>query len=155
MSGSTVDELRTDEPCVNEGDLVDLNDDGGYVENRYRSGVPYEVLGAVHGSVADSFIRGDGTGNGSVFSTSDTTSMDGFASNENEELMLQATLATGPDATPLCPGGTRGVHAYVPPPPPSTPVKVGPDRPTASTTRASCQSRSSAAWRHPAAAWPN
>ena len=59
----------------------------------------------------DSFIRNNGVGNGATFSPTDTTSHDGFASNAGEELMLQATLATGPDATPICPGGTKGVPA--------------------------------------------
>jgi hypothetical protein len=110
--------------CVNAGDYLGFNDEGGYVENYYRSGVPYQVIGAVDGSTLDSFIRSGGTGNGAVFSPADTTAMDGFATTESEELMLQATLGTGPDATPLCPGGTSGVHAPAPPAPPSTPVKL-------------------------------
>ena len=59
----------------------------------------------------NSFIRNGGVGNGAVFSPSDVTYHDGFASNHGEEVMLQATLATGPDATPLCPGGTKGAPA--------------------------------------------
>lgn len=121
---STVSSYEPTNLCVNAGDYLGLNDDGGYVENYYRSGVPYQVIGAFKGSTLDSFMRNNGTGNGAVFSPTDTSAMEGFAANENEELMLQATLGTGPDATPLCPGGTSGVHAPAPPPPPSTPVKV-------------------------------
>jgi hypothetical protein len=111
QNGAGVSTVTTYEPinlCVSQGDYVDLNEEGGYVENIYRAGVPYQVLGAVAGSKSDSFIKGEGTGNGATLSPWDTTANDGFASNQGEELMLQATLGTGPDATPLCPGGTRG-----------------------------------------------
>jgi hypothetical protein len=67
------------------------------------------VIGGVTGATMDSFIRNNGVGNGATFSPADTTNHDGFASNPGEELMLQATLATGPDATPICPGGTKGL----------------------------------------------
>jgi hypothetical protein len=56
----------------------------------------------------DSFIRGNGTNNGTTMSPQDSTIHDGFASNQDEELMLQATLGTGPDANKDC-GGTQGV----------------------------------------------
>jgi hypothetical protein len=107
--GSTVTAYQPTNMCVSQGDYVDLNEEGGFVEHSYQSGVPYQVLGAVNGSMFDSFIKGDGgTGNGSTFSSSYTSNMDGFAANGNAELMLQATLGTGEDATPLCPGGTQG-----------------------------------------------
>jgi hypothetical protein len=122
--GSTVTSYEPTNLCVSQGDYVDLNEEGGFVEHRYQNGVPYQVLGAVPGSTADSFIRGNGTGNGATFSSSDRTTMDGFASNQNEELMLQATLGTGPDATPLCPGGTRGVRPLASRSAPATPVTI-------------------------------
>lgn len=108
-SGSTVSSYVPINLCVSAGDYVDFNDEGGYVENVYRSGVAYQVIGSAQGSTMDSFIRGGGTGNGAVFSPSDSTNGDGFAVNEHEELMLQATLGTGPDATHICPGGTQGL----------------------------------------------
>jgi len=125
---STITTYEPDGLCVNQGDFVDFNDEGGYVENVYRSGVPYQVIGSTKGSTLDSFIRGGGTGNGATMSSTDTTANDGFASNEGEELMLQTTLGSGPDAVYGCPGGTKGAP---PPPvarkaaPPSTPLSVG------------------------------
>jgi len=125
---STITSYEPDGLCVSQGDYVDFNDEGGYVENVYRSGVPYQVIGSVKGSTLDSFIRGGGTGNGATMSSSDTTANDGFASNEGEELMLQTTLGTGPDALYGCPGGTKGAppapvaHTVAPP---STPLSVG------------------------------
>jgi hypothetical protein len=112
-SGSTVTTYQPTNFCVAQGDYVDFNDEGGFVPSStgpppYPSGVPYMVIGSVPGSTMDSFIRNGGVSNGSVFSPTDTTYHDGFATNPGEELMLQATLATGPDATPLCPGGTKG-----------------------------------------------
>jgi hypothetical protein len=94
--------------CVARGDYVDLNDEGGFDPRSYPNGVPYQVIGSVTGSTVDSFIRSGGTNNGAILSPADTTSHDGFAANQGRELMLQARLGTGPDATPLCPGGTAG-----------------------------------------------
>jgi hypothetical protein len=116
-SGSTVSTYAPENLCVSQGDYVDFNDEGGYVENVYRNGVAYQVIGAVAGSTMDSFLRNQGTGNGATMSPSDTSANDGFASNPNEELMLRVTLGTGPDATPLCGGGTKGVRPPAPPPP--------------------------------------
>jgi hypothetical protein len=118
-SGATVTTYEPVNLCVNPGDHIAFNDEGGFVEHSYQSGVPYRVFGAVRGSSSDSFIRGDGTGNGSLLSSSDTTAMDGFATNVNEELMLRVTLGTGADAAPIC-GGKKGI------PPPLAPIRVSP-----------------------------
>jgi hypothetical protein len=107
-SGSTVSTYEPINLCVNAGDYVALNDEGGYVENIYRSGVPYQVIGSAQGSTMDSFIKGQGTGNGASFSPSEVSDADGFEANPGTELMLQATLGTGPDARYVCPGGTQG-----------------------------------------------
>lgn len=109
--GSTVTTYEPTNFCVTQGDYVDFNDEGGFEPQdpgAYPSGVPFQVIGSVLGSTMDSFIANNGTGNGAVFSPGVTTDHSGFAANPGEELMLQATLATGPDATPLCPGGTEG-----------------------------------------------
>ncbi len=118
--GSTVTTYEPTNLCVSAGDYVAFNDDGGYVENIYRNGVPYQVIGAVRGSTMDSFIRNNGTGNGAPLSSSDTSAMDGFASNRNEELMMRVTLGTGPDARYVCPGGERDR------PPVLAPIRVSP-----------------------------
>ncbi len=114
-SSTTVTTYKPVNLCVSAGDYVDLNDEGGFVEHFYQSGVPYQVLGAVKGSSFDSFIRGDGTNNGDVMAASDTSTMDGFAASRNEELMLQVELGTGADATHICPGGTAGLPPVLPP----------------------------------------
>jgi hypothetical protein len=106
-SGSTVTSYEPINLCVHRGDYVALNDEGGWLQHYYQSGVPYQVIGSVHGSALDSFIRGNGTGNGALLSALDVTPMDGFAANANEELMLQVILGTGPDARYVCPGGTK------------------------------------------------
>ncbi len=119
-SGTTVSSYDPINLCVAAGDYVDFNEEGGFAAAQdgpppYPAGVPYMVIGGVAGATMDSFIRNNGVGNGATFSPTDTTNHDGFASNPGEELMLQATLATGPDATPICPGGTKGL------PPPGSP----------------------------------
>ncbi len=114
-SDSTVTTYEPINLCVSQGDYVAFNDEGGYVENVYRNGVPYEVLGSVKGATADSFIRNEGTVNGSTLLPSEVAAMEGFAVNRNEELMMQLTLATGADATHLCAGGTAGLPPVLPP----------------------------------------
>ena len=106
-SGSTVTSYEPVNLCVHQGDYVAFNDEGGWLQHYYQSGVPYQVIGRVPGSVFDSFIRGNGTGNGALLSALDATPMDGFAANGNEELMMQVILGTGPDARYVCPGGTK------------------------------------------------
>ncbi|HEV2974865.1 MAG TPA: hypothetical protein VGX69_07680 [Solirubrobacteraceae bacterium] len=101
--------------CVSVGDFVGLNESGGYVPNVYRSGVPYQVLGAVQGVTSDSFIKNNGTGNGATLSPSDKAANEGFAISRNEELMMRVTLATGADATHICPGGRQGLPPALPP----------------------------------------
>lgn len=106
--------------CVSAGDYVGFNDSGGYVENVYRNGVPYEVLGSVAGSTVDSFIKGDSTGNGATMSPAVKSTADGFATTTNEELLMRVTLATDGDATHICPGGKGGL------PPALAPIRVSP-----------------------------
>jgi hypothetical protein len=118
--GSTVTTYEPINLCVSAGDYVGFNDDGGYVENVYRSGVPYQVLGAIRGATTDSFIKNDGTGNGATMSSSETSANDGFAVTHDTELMMRVTLGTGADATHICPGGKGGL------PPALAPMRVSP-----------------------------
>jgi hypothetical protein len=113
-SASTISTYRPFNLCVRRGDYVGLNDEGGYAENFYRAGVPYQVLGANPLAQADSFIRGNGTGNGALLSATDTTAMDGFAANAGEELMMRVQLGTGPDARYVCPGGSKEAPPVLP-----------------------------------------
>ena len=111
QNGASASSITTYSPtnfCVKQGDYVDFNDEGGFNNQYYPSGVPYEVIGSVSGSTMDSFIGNNATNNGATLSPSATSPTSGFATNRDEELMLQATLGSGPDATPLCPGGTQG-----------------------------------------------
>jgi hypothetical protein len=113
--GSTISTYEPINLCVAQGDYVAFNDEGGYVSNIYRSGVGYQVIGSMQGSTMNSFIRGGGTGNGATMSSGDITAVDGFSSNRNDELMLQVTLGTGPDATHICAGGSGGLGPALPP----------------------------------------
>ncbi len=128
-SGSTITSYTPTNFCVAAGDYVDFADEGGFVPSNtgpppYPSGVPYMVIGSVPDATMDSFIRNGGINNGETFSPGDSTYHDGFATNHGEEVMLQATLATGPDASPLCPGGTHGQskHSSIP----LIPIRISP-----------------------------
>jgi hypothetical protein len=113
-SGATVSTYEPVNLCVSAGDYVAFNDDGGYVENVYRAGVPYQVLGAVAGSTTASFLKDGGTGNGATLSPSQRAANDGFSTNHNAELMLRVTLGTGHDATHICSGGSGGLSLLPP-----------------------------------------
>ncbi len=104
----TVTSYRPLNFCVNRGDIVDFNDEGGFDPQYYPSGVQYRVIGAVAGATMDSYIADNGTNNGADLAATDVAPSNGFARNPHEELLLQSTLATGGDATPLCPGGLYG-----------------------------------------------
>jgi hypothetical protein len=119
-SGSTVSTYEPINLCVSLGDYVAFNDDGGYVPNVYRNGVPFQVIGAASGSTMDSFVKDGGTGNGATMSASETSANDGFATNHGKELLMRVTLGTGNDATHICPGGKHGA------PPPLAPIRVSP-----------------------------
>ncbi|HEX3909342.1 MAG TPA: hypothetical protein VHW67_01405 [Solirubrobacteraceae bacterium] len=119
-NGSTVTTYEPYNLCVSAGDYVAFNEEGGFVEHSYQSGVRYRVLASVPGSKADSFIRGGGTNNGDLMSVADTSNMDGFIANSGKELMLRVTLGTGKDATHICPGGKKGL------PPALAPIRVSP-----------------------------
>jgi hypothetical protein len=119
-SGSTISNYEPINLCVSAGDYVAFNEEGGFVEHSYQSGVRYRVLGEVAGSTTNSFIRGGGTNNGAMMSASDSSSMDGFMSNPGKELMMRVTLGTGKDATHICPGGDKGA------PPALAPITLHP-----------------------------
>jgi hypothetical protein len=121
-SGSTVTSYEPINLCLGLGDYVGFNDNGGYVENVYRSGVPHQVLGAMKGSTFDSFLRHNGTGDNSILSPLDVSKMDGFASNPNQELMLRVTFGTGVDEVKTC-GGTLGGPTG--PSAPAGPIGIG------------------------------
>jgi Thrombospondin type 3 repeat/Bacterial TSP3 repeat len=91
--------------CVNRGDFVDFNDIGGF-EWRFgdASGMRANVFSAsAEGAVTRFYSKNAGTNNGDSFD--DPTA---FKNTYREtELLMQVRLATGPDATDLCPGGYR------------------------------------------------
>jgi len=113
-SGSTVTTYEPINLCVNVGDYVAFNEEGGFMAGSYQSGVGYKVLGAVQGSSFASFIRGNGTNNGDLLSPRYMTAMDGFAVNQGEELMMQVALGTGSDARYVCPGGSKEAPPVLP-----------------------------------------
>jgi hypothetical protein len=119
-SGSSVSTYEPINLCVSQGDYVAFNDEGGYVPNVYRNGVPYQVIGAASGSTMDSFVKDGGTGNGATMSAGETSANDGFATNHGKELLMRVTLGTGADATHICPGGKQGA------PPALAPIRVSP-----------------------------
>jgi hypothetical protein len=85
--------------CVEKGDYVSFNDNGGWVPSVYQDGVPFRVFGSVSSSTTDQFTKDNGTGIGGNFRGSP---------KHGQELLMQMQLRTGYDASPVCPGGMRG-----------------------------------------------
>lgn len=91
--------------CVKKGDLVAFNTIGAY---EYRSdpgqpgganGAEYQVFGRVPDQVTQWYEKDNGLNEGASILPSPNEQMLGH------ELLMKTTLATGPDATDLCPGG--------------------------------------------------
>jgi PASTA domain-containing protein len=84
--------------CVNQGDYVDFNDIGGSEWWWYPyPGMPYQVFSRRQGSATNFYTSDNGTNIGTQWHAQET--------KQNQELLMQTTLATGPDATDICPGG--------------------------------------------------
>ncbi|HEX8075613.1 MAG TPA: thrombospondin type 3 repeat-containing protein, partial [Thermoleophilaceae bacterium] len=84
--------------CVHRGDYVDFNDIGGH-EWRWGSfdGMPVQVFSRTPESSTAFYSADNGTNVGSQWAPQQI--------NASEELLMRSTLATGPDATDICPGG--------------------------------------------------
>jgi hypothetical protein len=83
--------------CTHTGDYVDFNTWGGH-EWRWDQygGIPMQVFSQVRGSSMNWYEKDNGTNNGQI--------LRGIA-RDGRELLMQTVIATGPDATDICPGG--------------------------------------------------
>jgi hypothetical protein len=83
--------------CTHRGDFVDFNTWGGH-EWRWEKygGVPLQVFSQVRGSTMHWYEKDQGTNNGDTLRG---------RTRDGRELLLQAVIASGPDATDICPGG--------------------------------------------------
>lgn len=90
--------------CVQRGDVVDFNTVGGH-EYRRRpldpayQGAELQLFAAAGGQQVRWYEKGDGTNVGAILPAG------GIMTSRERQLLLQAQLATGADATDMCPGG--------------------------------------------------
>jgi hypothetical protein len=91
--------------CAKQGDLIGFSDRGGFNAQTAPNGIPFEVFASVGGSTTNRFAKHAGVMNGAVLQP---TPLPGV------ELLMQATLATGADASALCAGGSAGPVGSVP-----------------------------------------
>ena len=107
VSTSTVTTYHPLHECLAPGQAVTFHDIGGFVPAVggrgpwYPQGVPFDVIAPVAGAQLQSYVGLSATygpgapgGNGA-----------GFAVQPGEELTMQVTEGTGPDAYGVCPGG--------------------------------------------------
>lgn len=91
--------FRPENFCVNQGDVIAFNDIGGYREPNYVNGVEHMVFSRVAGATLNRYTKDNGLGNGSTIPANEVRS------EPDVELLMQLQLATGTDASGLCPGG--------------------------------------------------
>jgi hypothetical protein len=89
--------FRPENLCTHRGDYVDVNTWGGH-EWRWEKygGVPLQIFSQVRGSSFNWYEADNGTNNNMTFPG---------RLRDGREVLLQAVIASGPDATDICPGG--------------------------------------------------
>ncbi len=101
------DRINTYKPvnlCVKKGDLVAFNTIGAHEYRRSTldpnyQGAEYQVFGRVPDAITQWYEKDNGLNEGTSILPSPNDQMFGH------ELLMKTTLATGPDATDICPGG--------------------------------------------------
>ena len=90
--------------CLHKGDYLSFSDIGGneWWWGEY-SGTPFRVFHTARGSTMGFYTKNAGIMNGSRWMPDPL--------HQGEELLMQARLETGPDATDFCPGGYEE-HVY-------------------------------------------
>jgi|GEM_PF-2207931 len=93
--------------CVDTGDLLVFNTVGGWdgivdMSGPYPLGTPLQIFSRIPSASVSEFMGADKTNNGATITATN---------GAGRELLMQMSLGTGPDATPLCPGGTEGQPA--------------------------------------------
>ena len=127
--GTDPQAITTFEPinfCIETGEVLVFNTVGGWdgVVNRsgpYPDGTPLQIFSRVANARVSWFEGADLTNNGNVITAITDDPARPKRSTSGHELLMQMTLSTGVDATPLCPGGLKGVPPPPPPPPPPQP----------------------------------
>jgi hypothetical protein len=113
--------------CVRRGDIVAFNTIGAH-EYRRDPGTPggpqgaeYQVFGIAPDMVTQYYSKDNGLNEGSTLDVSPNDVL------FRHELLMRTTLATGPDATDICPGG-YAQHVFrgadINPPPKVNPIVV-------------------------------
>ena len=89
--------FRPENLCIKKGGYVDFNTWGGHewYWDQY-GGIPLQVFSKVRGSTYNWFEGDNDTNNGMTLYP---------RPRDGVELLLQAVIASGPDATDICPGG--------------------------------------------------
>ena len=99
----TTYDMRAQNFCIGRGVHIVFTDEGGFdPAHGYPNGVPYQVFGHVRGAATRQLVVTAGGGEDNVV--------------EGQELLMQVVVATGPDATALCPDGTATDGGHLPGP---------------------------------------
>jgi hypothetical protein len=95
VSPDTVSEFAPENLCINKGEFVDLNTEGGFDATHYPNGALFRFFGEVANSRLAEFHKHEGTGNGMLLAPAYTA---------GQELLLQVEIAYGDRASFACGG---------------------------------------------------
>lgn len=79
--------------CVNKGDVIAFNDEGGWDPPFFQNGAPFRVFGHVHGSRTARYTQNNGTNNGDTFTPT---------VRNDTELLMRMVLGTGGRVSYAC-----------------------------------------------------
>jgi hypothetical protein len=98
---TTYSEPRLVNLCVSKGNILALNTIGGFEfrPNDTVAGSQLQIFSDVPGSLTRWYEKDNGTNNGATFPK--------FNELPDQELLMQAAVASGPNASDICPGGYR------------------------------------------------
>jgi hypothetical protein len=90
---NAISTYRPENLCVNRGDVIDFNDEGGWVPGFYQGGVPFRVFASTRHARTARYTADQRTNNGDRFTPT---------VRRSEELLLQLVLVTGRGVSYAC-----------------------------------------------------
>jgi hypothetical protein len=111
-----INDFKPENLCVHQGDLVDLNSEGGFEPGSYPYGVPLQAFASVPNSVTGFFTGHNKTMNGALVALSQLAPPN--SPLPNAMLLMQVQLASGSDVVGPCRGvlglGSTGGNSHGP-----------------------------------------
>jgi hypothetical protein len=95
----TISTFRPENLCVRKGDVIDLNDEGGWDPPFYQDGAPFRVFAKAGGARVARYTANEATNNGATLQPT---------TRGGEELLMALVLGTGRQEGAACQNFNRG-----------------------------------------------